>query len=88
MPPTKLAHLVYQTNRMAEMRDRERRQEILDQAFPKGARSAAMKTLVNVPLYDYQAEGALFKNRADEAVQKRIQEVVRAVFDKFPKKPK
>jgi superfamily II DNA or RNA helicase len=49
---------------VAEMRDRERRQEILRQAFPKGAESAAMKTLVNVPLYDYQAEGALFAARA------------------------
>ena len=49
---------------VAEVRDRERRQEILRQAFPKGAQSAAMKTLVNVPLYDYQAEGALFAARA------------------------
>src|SRR5204862_4877620 len=49
---------------VAEMRDRERRQDILLQAFPKGAASADMKTLVNVPLYDYQAEGALFAARA------------------------
>jgi len=35
-----------------------------------------------------QAVGALFQNRPDDAVQKRIQEVVRSVFDKFPKTPK
>jgi hypothetical protein len=35
-----------------------------------------------------QAVGALFQNRPDDAVQKRIQEVVRSVFDKFPKPPK
>ena len=49
---------------VAEMAIEGRRQEILRQAFPKGAESAAMKTLVNVPLYDYQAEGALFAARA------------------------
>src|SRR5205807_3785612 len=32
--------------------------------FPDGAASPGMKTLVNVPLYDYQAEGALFAARA------------------------
>ncbi len=49
---------------VAEMRDRERRLEILNQAFPKGAKSAGMKTLVKVGLYDYQASGALFAARA------------------------
>jgi len=49
---------------VAELRDRERRQEILRQAFPKGALDPDMKKLVSVPLYDYQAEGALFAARA------------------------
>jgi superfamily II DNA or RNA helicase len=49
---------------VAEIRDHERRQEILNHAFPKGVRSAAVKSLVKVPLYDYQAEGALFAARA------------------------
>ncbi len=49
---------------VAEVRDRQRRQKILQQAFPDGARSAAMKSLVKVPLYDYQADGALFAARA------------------------
>jgi superfamily II DNA or RNA helicase len=49
---------------VAEVRDRQRRQEILDKAFPKGPKSPAMKSLVKATLYDYQAEGALFAARA------------------------
>jgi superfamily II DNA or RNA helicase len=49
---------------VAEMRDAERRQKIIDEAFPRGRRSAALKKLVKTTLYDYQAEGALFAARA------------------------
>ncbi|MBI3407345.1 MAG: DEAD/DEAH box helicase family protein [Planctomycetes bacterium] len=48
---------------VADRRDRERRHEALDRAFPRGARSVATKNLVKAPLYDYQAEGALFAAR-------------------------
>jgi superfamily II DNA or RNA helicase len=49
---------------VAEKRDRVRREEILKSEYPKGIRSANLKKLVKVPLYDYQAEGALFAARA------------------------
>src|SRR5207247_1991409 len=49
---------------VAEMRDAERRQAIVDDAFPRGSRSAALKKLVKATLYDYQAEGALFAAKA------------------------
>jgi superfamily II DNA or RNA helicase len=49
---------------LAEKRDLLRREEILKREYPKGIRSANLKKLVKVPLYDYQAEGALFAARA------------------------
>ena len=49
---------------VAEQRDLARREEILKREYPKGIRSANLKKLVKVPLYDYQAEGALFAARA------------------------
>ena len=49
---------------VAEQRDRALREEILKAEYPKGIRSANFKKLVKVPLYDYQAEGALFAARA------------------------
>ena len=49
---------------VAEKRDRVRREEILKEEYPKGIRSANLKKLVKVPLYDYQAEGTLFAARA------------------------
>jgi len=48
---------------VAEVRDAERRRDLLDEEFPKGVRSAAFKKLLKVPLYDYQREGALFAAR-------------------------
>jgi superfamily II DNA or RNA helicase len=45
---------------VAEMRDAERRRELLEKAFPRGIKSAAFNKLLNVPLYDYQRQGALF----------------------------
>ena len=49
---------------LAERRDMERRAEILKGAYPKGIKSANLQKLLKVPLYDYQAEGALFAARA------------------------
>lgn len=49
---------------IAEKRDLVRREEILKREYPKGARSANLKKLVKAPLYDYQAQGALFAARA------------------------
>ncbi len=49
---------------VAEMRDAERRRQVLADAFPKGIRSPAFKNLLKVPLYDYQREGALFAANA------------------------
>ncbi len=36
----------------------------LAEAFPTGAKDAALRKLLKAPLYDYQAEGALFAARA------------------------
>jgi superfamily II DNA or RNA helicase len=48
---------------IAEVRDAERRRRQVQEAFPRGIRSAAFKNLLRVPLYDYQKEGALFAAR-------------------------
>src|SRR5262245_2331133 len=48
---------------VAEERDADRRRSVIQEAFPRGIRSAALKKLVKVPMYDYQAEGALFAAR-------------------------
>ena len=49
---------------IAEKRDAAERERILKKAFPQGPESPAMEKLVNVPLYPYQREGALFAARA------------------------
>jgi SNF2 family DNA or RNA helicase len=49
---------------IAEVRDAERREQLLKHEFPRGKNSAAFKKLLKAPLYDYQAEGALFAARA------------------------
>jgi superfamily II DNA or RNA helicase len=49
---------------VAEVRDAERRQAVVAEAFPRGVRSSAFKKLLKVELYDYQKEGALFAARA------------------------
>ena len=49
---------------IAEKRDAAERERILRKAFPSGPESPAMEKLVNVPLYPYQREGALFAARA------------------------
>ena len=48
---------------IAEKRDMARREEILKREYPKGIKSANLKKLLKAPLYDYQAEGALFAAR-------------------------
>lgn len=49
---------------LAERRDVERRAEILKGAYPRGVKSPGIAKLLKVPLYEYQAEGALFAARA------------------------
>jgi len=49
---------------VAQVRDAERRENVLAEAFPRGTRSAAFKNLLRLPLYDYQREAALFASRA------------------------
>ncbi len=53
---------------VAEVRDGERRREVLDKAFARGIHSPAFKDLLKVPLYDYQREGALFAAKAGRAL--------------------
>ncbi|MBI4611698.1 MAG: DEAD/DEAH box helicase [Candidatus Rokubacteria bacterium] len=49
---------------VAQVRDAERRDKVVTEAFPRGIRSAAFKNLLRVPLYDYQRVSALFASRA------------------------
>jgi len=53
---------------IAERRDGERRRRVLAEAYPRGARDAALRKLLKVPLYPYQAEGALFAAAAGRAL--------------------
>lgn len=53
---------------LASLRDAGHRREVLAKAFPQGAASAALAELVKVPLYPYQAEGALFAATAGRAL--------------------
>lgn len=48
---------------VAEVRDAEQRRLRVEEAFPRGPRSAAFKDLLSVSLYDYQRDGALFAAR-------------------------
>lgn len=49
---------------IAGRRDAERRDRTLDKLFPRGAADPRLEKLLTVPLYPYQAEGALFAVRA------------------------
>ena len=49
---------------VAQIRDGERREATLVEAYPKGIRDKALARLLKVKLYPYQAEGALFAARA------------------------
>ena len=53
---------------VAGRRDALRRAELLDGQFPRGAADPRLARLVKVPLYPYQAEGALFAVRAGRAL--------------------
>ena len=53
---------------IAGKRDAERRASNLKQLFPRGAADPGLQTLLKVPLYPYQAEGALFATRAGRAL--------------------
>ncbi|KLD78918.1 DEAD/DEAH box helicase [Xanthomonas hyacinthi] len=53
---------------VAGLRDAARRRAVLSKAFPRGAASPALAKLVKVPLYPYQAEGALFAVAAGRAL--------------------
>ena len=53
---------------IAGKRDAERRASNLKQLFPLGAADPGLETLLKVPLYPYQAEGALFAARAGRAL--------------------
>ena len=48
---------------IAQIRDAEERRRVIDAAYPQGARSPELKTLIKARLYPYQAEGALFAAR-------------------------
>ncbi|MHB1125153.1 MAG: DEAD/DEAH box helicase [Ramlibacter sp.] len=53
---------------IAERRDAQRRRQILADAYPRGAKDAALRKLLKVPLYPYQVEGALFAASAGRAL--------------------
>ncbi len=53
---------------VAGKRDAARRASKLDQLFPRGAADPGLLALLKVPLYPYQAEGALFAVRAGRAL--------------------
>ena len=53
---------------VAQVRDRARRSERIDQAFPKGNDSPAFRDLLKIPLYPYQREGALFAAKAGRSL--------------------
>jgi superfamily II DNA or RNA helicase len=53
---------------IAGRRDAERRSLMLDKLFPRGAADPKMTHVLKVPLYSYQAEGALFALQAGRAL--------------------
>ncbi|TIQ36064.1 MAG: DEAD/DEAH box helicase [Mesorhizobium sp.] len=53
---------------IAGKRDAERRASKLDRLFPQDAADPGLQALLKVPLYPYQAEGALFAVRAGRAL--------------------
>lgn len=53
---------------VAGKRDAERRASNLEQIFARGAADPGLQTLLKVPLYPYQAEGALFAARVGRAL--------------------
>ena len=53
---------------IAARRDADRRAATLERLFPRGAADPKLHSLLKVPLYPYQAEGALFAVRAGRAL--------------------
>ena len=53
---------------IAGRRDAERRASKLVELFPRGAADSSLEKLLKVPLYPYQAEGALFAVRSGRAL--------------------
>ncbi len=53
---------------VAGKRDADRRAAKLEQLFPRGAADPKLRAFLKVPLYPYQAEGALFAVRAGRAL--------------------
>jgi superfamily II DNA or RNA helicase len=53
---------------VAGRRDADRRALTLDRTFPRGCADLQLKNLLKVPLYPYQADGALFAVRAGRAL--------------------
>jgi len=53
---------------IAGRNDAAHRARMLEELFPPGTASATLKKLLKVPLYPYQAEGALFAVRAGRAL--------------------
>jgi len=53
---------------LAQLRDADTRAQRLDAAYPKGARSPALKKLLQLPMFPYQVQGALFAVRAGRAL--------------------
>ncbi|HRH85458.1 MAG TPA: DEAD/DEAH box helicase [Rubrivivax sp.] len=53
---------------VAQIRDGERRQRALHQAYPKASADKGLNKLLKTRLYPYQAEGALFAARAGRAL--------------------
>lgn len=49
---------------VAQIRDAEERRRIIDNAYPEGGASPALRKLLKTELYPYQADGALFAARA------------------------
>ncbi len=53
---------------VAEVRDAERRGEVIERAFPQGIKTPALDKLLKMKLHPYQAEGALFAARAGRSL--------------------
>jgi superfamily II DNA or RNA helicase len=53
---------------IAGRRDADRRASTLEHLFPRGAADPKLQALLKVPLYPYQAEGALFAARVGRAL--------------------
>jgi superfamily II DNA or RNA helicase len=53
---------------IARVRDQARLREMVDRAFPRGAKDAGFRDLLKVALYPYQREGALFAARAGRSI--------------------